>query len=195
MAVYSFKDVKPAEEQAYLRPGYYKMKPTKVELGVLANEKASKYLGITFETKDGEALTEKFFLSAAALPRLQYLHQAFFNKILDQEFKNDKAVEAYFKKVLTSKSLGRIIVVGGNINDDKVYGGLPFTGFVVPAEEASNIELGEFDEDSAEWKKYVKRSASKPKTTPKNGAADDDNDIPGDDDNLDTGGSEDDLDW
>lgn len=192
---YKFGDVPAAESSSFIQPGYYRMKPIDVKFGKLANEKESKYLGVKFSTADGEEYEEKFFLSEGALPRLQYLHQAYFNKLLAKEFKSDKELETYFKKALTggSKPLTHLMLLGGNVDGDKVYAQFPFSGFIVPKEEEGNVEEGAFEEGDENWKKFVKKSGKKSSTVvdKKNGKVNDDE---GDSSN-DSTDSDDDMPW
>lgn len=153
--MYDFKNTKPATSATYLTPGVYKLKPTNVELGVFKT--GTPYLAITFQTEDEIDITEKFSLTKNAISRLQYLHVGFFGKECDKAFKSDEEVLTYFKKCLTTKSFVKNIIVGGEIAvDGNIYANLPYTNFVV---EDGDLDLGEFEEGSEEWKKYVKKKA------------------------------------
>lgn len=178
---YKFSETEPAAGGSYIKPGYYKAKPTKVELGNFPAAK-TPYLGVTLTTDSGIEHIEKFVLSEKALGRLQYLHLALFNKKLEKDFADDKALLAYFQKVLLNPKapVTRVFVFGGQIDGDKVYASLPFTNFIVPKDEEDGITEGEFEEGDADWKKYVSKRKSEV-SSEKSGHlndADDDDDLP-----------------
>lgn len=186
---YNFTETESAKENSYLNPGIYKAKITEVKLGKTKN-KGTEFLGITFTT-DGGKITENFMLSEKALPRLQYLHEAWTGKKLNKNFKTATEVEEYFAKVFTNVKAGaKNLVVGGEVNGQNVYAKLPYTAFIAD----SDAELGEFEQGDADWKKYVKKTAPAAETDGKpNGLlndTDDDNDAKGDDD-----GDDDDMPW
>jgi len=150
--MFNFKTTEAAKGVTFLAPGVYAMTPTKVELGTFP--KGTKYLGVTFETEEGTSYTEKFILSEKAISRLQYLHVAFFGKPCEKEFGSEEEVEKYFRKALTTKKIVKNIIVGGETSGNATYANLPYTDFV-DTDEA--FDLGEFEVDSEEWKKYVKK--------------------------------------
>jgi hypothetical protein len=153
--MFDFKNTEAAKGVSYMTPGVYALKPVKVELG--AFPKGTKYLGITFENEDEVQITEKFVLSEKAIGRLQYLHEGFFGKKCEKQFKSEGEVEAYFRKALTTKEIVKNIIIGGEISGANVYASFPYTNFI---DEEGALELGEFEEGSEEWKKYVKKRAN-----------------------------------
>ncbi len=186
---FDFSNTQAAKESNYLRPGVHKVKVSKVEAGAF-DKSDVPYLAFTFEDQSGTQLTEKFVLKTKdpnsktnPLARLQYLHEAWSGKLLDKAFKSVEEMEAYFTKVFVSSKAGaRLLIVGGEINGKIVYGRVPYTGFLVTNDE---LEIGEFEEGSDEWKKYVKKSTRTTEATGKKGGllnddedADDDDDLP-----------------
>jgi hypothetical protein len=152
---FNFAKVEAAQESSYLKPGVYTTKISEVKLGK-TKTKNTEFLGVTFETEDGLKITESFMLTEKALPRIQYLHEAWAGKKLDKAFKSTAEIEAYFAKTFVNPKAGtRNLVVGGEINGKNTYGTLPYTGFII---EDGVLDLGEFEEGSEEWKKYVKKS-------------------------------------
>jgi len=188
---FNFGSVEAAAELAFLKPGVYTMKISEVKLDKFP--KGSPYLGITFTTEDGDSYTEKMGYSSEKavevfMSRLQYLHEAWTNKKLDKVFKSIEEVESYFRKTFVNPKAGtRNIVIGGEVNGKNTYASLPFTNFIVP--EDSDLELGEFTEGDANWKKYVKLSNRKSEASgKKNGILNDSDDSDNKDDDKDTDG-------
>lgn len=151
--MFNFKETEAAKGVTYMTPGIYALKPVKVELGKFP--KGTAYLGITFEDENEVSITEKFVLSEKAIGRLQYLHEGFFGKKCEKNFKSEAEVEAYFRKALTTKEIVKNIIIGGEISGGNVYASLPYTNFI-----DDDSEVGEFEEGSEEWKKYVKKRAT-----------------------------------
>lgn len=186
---FNFKGVESAKAGNYLKPGYYRTRVSEVEAGEF-EQSGIPYMAVTFQTQDGLSITEKFTLKTKdpkskfnPLSRLQYLHEAWLGTELDADFKSVEAVAEYFKKALVNKKAGvKTIVVGGEINGKVTYGRIPLTDFVIN----EDVELGAFDEDSEEWKQFVKKSTRTTEATGKKGgllnSADDDDDFGGDDD-------------
>jgi hypothetical protein len=156
-----FGNVEAASEAKFLDPGMYRLKVDAENTSVIAQDGKTPYLTVRFYSEKDGSVNEKFFLTAKALPRLQYLHEVWFNKKLDKKFTNFVQVGEYFKAALTSKIVTRPMVVGGKITPDgKFYSGLPYTGFVV-LEEAL-FEEGPFDKDSDQYKRVVKVEKANP---------------------------------
>jgi hypothetical protein len=167
--VIDFNGVESASEASYLEPGMYRLKIDAENTKVVTAEGKTPYLAVRFYSEKNGSVNEKFFLTAKALPRLQYLHEAWFNKKLDRKFTSFIAVGEYFKAALTSKIVARPMVVGGKITPDgKFYSGLPYTGFVV-IEEAL-FEEGAFDKDSEQYKRVVKLEKPNPAVAGTNAA-------------------------
>lgn len=168
---FDFSKAEAAAENVYLKPGVYAMKISEVKLGTFP--KGSPYLGLTFSTSDGLSFTEKMgFGSEKAkevfMSRLQYLHEAWAGKKLDKVFKSIEEIEAYFAKTFASpKAPSKNVIIGGEVSGSNVYAALPYTNFIVP--DDGNLELGEFEKDDANWKKYVKASARKSEASGKPG--------------------------
>lgn len=150
-----FGNVDAASESKFLEPGMYRLKVDPENTTLVSQDNKTPYLSVRFYSEKDGAVNEKFFLTAKALPRLQYLHETWFNKKLDKKFTSFLQVGEYFKAALTAKIVTRPMVVGGKITPDgKFYSGLPYTGFVV-IEEAL-FEEGPFDKDSDQYKRVVK---------------------------------------
>lgn len=183
---FNFKGVEAAKANSYLRPGYYRTRISGVESGEF-EQSGIPYLAITFATQDGLSLTEKFVLKTKdpkskfnPLSRLQYLHQAWLGEELDQQFKSLDAITEYFAEALAVKTV-KTIVIGGEINGKVTYGRLPLTDFVID----EKVELGAFDEDSDEYKQYVRKSTRTTEAAGKKGGllnSDDDDSFGNDDD-------------
>ena len=189
---FNFKGVEAAKASSYLKPGYYRTRVTDVKSG--AFEKSGiPYVEITFTTQDKLNISEKFVLKSKEpnpkfnpISRLVYLHEAWLGSAIDQDFKSPADVATYFKKALVNKSAGvKTIAVGGEKVGKIVYGRIPLTGFVVPAE--TEVTLGEFEEGSDEWKQFVRASNRTTEATGKKGGllnddTDDDDDFGDDED-------------
>jgi hypothetical protein len=150
--MFNFKNTEAATATSYMVPGVYALKVTKVELG--AFPKGTQYLGVTFADEEGTEFTEKFVISEKALGRLQYLHEGLLGKKCEEDFESAERLRDYFKKFLIKKAVVKNIILGGEISGGKVYAALPYTNFI---DEEGNFDLGAFDEDSEEWKKFVKK--------------------------------------
>lgn len=156
-AILDFSGVDSAEGNGgnWLRPGVYNVKPSDVEL--VEKEGVKPRLKISFTPTSDEysdaVLSESFFLSEKALPRLQYLHEKYLGFKLENKAITLKQLEEYFKKKLLVKPKTITIKVDGEQTGDKVYARLPFTDFIIE----ENVEEGAFEEDSAEYKKAVKK--------------------------------------
>lgn len=149
-----FGNVDAAKNPEFLEPGMYRLKVDAANCKVVTPEGKTPYLLIRFVNETGANVNEKFFLTPKALPRLQYLHEAWTSKRLDKAFTSMIEVGNYFQRVMTAKIVTRPMVVGGKMTaDGKFFSGLPYTGFVV-ADEAL-FEEGQFDKDSARYKQVV----------------------------------------
>lgn len=156
--MFDFSKTKAATANNYLNPGIYRLRPTEVKLDKFA--KGSEYIGIKFETEDGQSFIEKFNFGTekgnkVSAERLQYLHEGFFGKSLTKNFTSTKEIADYFSKYLTTKPIVKTIVVGGRDDGKNVYACLPYAGFFV--DEDSDVELGEFESGSAQYKKVVRK--------------------------------------
>lgn len=160
---YNFGKTKAATANQYLNPGIYKLKVSEVTQDKFP--KGSPYLGIKFENEEGLSFVEKFGFGTdkateVALTRLQYIHEGFFGKPCEKEFKNLEEITSYFAKALTGgkKTIVKTIVVGGNESGTNVFASLPYAGFILSDEDAESAELGEFEVGSKEYKKVVKKN-------------------------------------
>jgi hypothetical protein len=152
--VIDFGKVDVATTSGYLMPGMWRLKVDPKNTSVVQPQGKTPYLNVKFVSESGDSVTEKFYLTAKALPRLQYLHEAWFNKRLDKTFSSMLAVGEYFQKALTAKIVTRNMVTGGKITaDGKFYSGLPYTGFVIVNDDL--FEEGLFEEGSARYKAAV----------------------------------------
>lgn len=150
-----FSQVDPAAESSYLAPGMYRLKVDPENTKVVTPEGKNAYLSVRFVDQNGSGINEKFFLTAKAMPRLQYLHEAWFGKRSDKKFTSFPEVGQYFQAALTAKIVTRPLVVGGKITPDgKFYAGLPYSGFVIVDETL--FEEGPFEKGSEQYNKVVK---------------------------------------
>lgn len=149
----NFGAIPTATSSSYLEPGMYRLKVDPTNTKVFTPQGKTPYLSVKFIDDKGGSLTEKFFITAKALPRLQYLHEAWFGKKLDKSFKTYEDIGEYFRQALTMKIVSRPMLTGGRITaDKKFYAGLPYTGFVV---DEANFEEGPLDPNSARYKNVV----------------------------------------
>jgi hypothetical protein len=175
-----FGSVNAASSTEYLEPGMYRLKVDKEGTKLVTPEGKTPYLNVRFTSENGASLNEKFFLTAKALPRLQYLHEAWFNKRLDKKFTSMLDVGKYFQAALTAKIVTRAMITGGKITTDgKFYSGLPYTGFVLVDE--SQFEEGAFDKDSARYKAAVSYDKPNPAVAGTSSAVLPTTDLPGTD--------------
>lgn len=157
--MFDFSNTPVATSTTFITPGIYRFKVKDVKLGK-SSGKGSEYLEVIFNQDELE-FSEKFFLTAKALPRLQYLHAGWTGKPCAKTFKNVEEIEAYFKKLLVNpKAPAKAVLVGGQISKDVVYATLPYADFVL---EGDDIKYGPFEEDSALYKNNV-RHAKKSET-------------------------------
>jgi len=150
--MFDFSKVEAATASSYLEPGFYKVR-VKEAKSAPSKQKQTPGIAVTLEAKDGLSVTETFYVTDETQERLQYLHQAWLGKKLEGKFKTADEVVAYFVKTLNAnKKILHVVIVSGQI---ALYSKLPFT-FVV--EDESSVEIGPFDTDSKEYKKYVTTS-------------------------------------
>lgn len=151
----NFGEVPVATSASYLEPGMYRLKVDPAGTKIVKQPGKTTYLAVKFTSDNGAALTEKFFITAKSLPRLQYLHEAWFNKKLDRKFATYDEVAEYFRQALTVKpEVSRPMITGGKVTTDgKFFSSLPYTGFIVGDE--SLFEEGPFDPTSARYKNVV----------------------------------------
>lgn len=149
----NFGAIPTATSSSYLEPGMYRLKVDPTNTKVFTPQGKTPYLSVKFIDEKGGSLTEKFFITAKALPRLQYLHEAWFGKKLDKSFKTYEDIGEYFRQALTIKIVSRPMITGGRFTaDGKFYAGLPYSGFVV---DEANFEEGPLDPNSARYKNVV----------------------------------------
>lgn len=160
-AVVNFGNVDAATESAYLAPGMYRLKVDTESLKVIAPEGKNAYLAVRFVDEKGGAVGEKFFLTAKAMPRLQYLHEAWFSKKLEKSFTSFVQVGEYFQYALAQKPITKPMVVGGKVSPDgRFFSGLPYSGFVIVDE--SQFEEGPFEKGSDQYNKVVQVQKANP---------------------------------
>ena len=168
----NFSQIPVAQAASYLEPGMYRLKvdPDPKATKVVKQQGKTTYLAVKFVSDNGGSVTEKFFITAKALPRLQYLHEAWFNKKLDKQFATYDEVAEYFQKALTIKpEVSRPMITGGKVTTDgKFFSSLPYTGFVVADE--GNFEEGPFEVDSARYKNVVQIEKPNPAVANTNAA-------------------------
>lgn len=152
-----FTGVDPAEGNAlgggkYLMPGMYWITPVDVTF-ITSSKKGTPGMEMTFKATssnpqyDGKLAKAKFWLTAGNMPRINYLHKAFYGKLIEKKFTSWEELVKYFSALINSKAGAAIkkpIVVGGSLSDDgtKIYSDLPYTGFLVTENE---FEEGHFE--------------------------------------------------
>lgn len=154
----NFNDVESPKENEYLKPGYYKVSPFEakyVEYQKKDGSPGTPYVEVTFKADEG-IVKERYFITAKALERLQYLHENLFGKRLEKAFENEKQVGAYFEKAFASpkaKEIKKTLVVAGERVGDRVFSRLEFSKYFLP--DAMEVNLGAFSEDSPLYSRYV----------------------------------------
>lgn len=157
-----FSNVEVAKGSEYLEPGMYRLKVDADNVKVETPENKTPYLSVKLVSENGSSITEKFFLTAKALPRLQYLHKGWFGKELSRTFTNFIEVGNYFKAALTSKIVTRPVITGGKVTPDgKFYSSLPYTDFILP-DGIKDFEEGPFEKDSERYKRVVRIEKANP---------------------------------
>ena len=159
----NFNGIGVAESTAYVTPGYRVMYFGKCE-AISSTAKGTP--GIQFLLNNGEGGTFKadFWLSAGALPRIQYLHKAVFGKLLN-EVMTPGELAAYFNKGISPKKPYNFII-GGKKSGDKTYCELPFTNFIVP--DGEGFVAGDFTHEDE--KRYIRASADQSAVNASNAA-------------------------
>lgn len=178
---FKFSETESAKASNYLRPGVYAVKITNVEAGKAKS--GTPFIEFTFEAESGSNVKEKFMVTTNAIARLQYLHEYWSGKKLDKDFKSEAEVIKYFvEKFSSPKVPGRTIIVGGERNGKVVYANLPYTGFIVTADD-NDLEEGEFEKDGDLYNKYVRdTNRTTAASGKKQGILNDDDDDSNDDD-------------
>jgi len=161
-----FSGVDSAEGAAlggkYLTPGMYRIQFTEATHGK-SGLKNTPYMEVKFVSHskssnlDGKEGRAKFYLTAGALPRIQYFHAAFFGKKLDKKFNSTEEIVQYFDAVFKSdagKKLIKPCIVAGSISADgsKIYSDLPYTGWVC---DENSFEEGAFDFNTPIFKNAI----------------------------------------
>lgn len=166
--VFDFRNVDVPVASNYLRPGYYFLNVKKATFvkpeGTNSLGKAkTPYLEVEFGGPKG-SLTEKFYITVGAMPRLQYLHRSLVGKDCDKTLPNAGAVGIYYEKVVNDdriKAKTFAMTVGGKEGTDmKIYASLPYSNFIVDVELAkkSGFEEREFAEGSSEWNMFLQKN-------------------------------------
>lgn len=151
---FDFSKVDVPKEISYLKPGAYLLGVEKVEFE--KPEGKTPYLNITFGGKAG-VVKQKFYLTPKAFTNLQYLHQGMFGKPLTKSFESLEQIYAYFEKALTTKRIEKMVIVGGQVNDEgRVYAELPYGRFF--GKEGVAYVEGEYPEGSDRWKDLVRKA-------------------------------------
>jgi hypothetical protein len=154
--MFDFSKVDAATASSYLEPGVYKVH-IKEAKSAPSKQKQTPGFALILEAKDGLSVQETFYVTEDTQERLQYLHQGWLGKKLEGKFKSADEVVAYFVKTLNAaKKIVKTVIVAGQIADNgQLYSKLPYSAFVV---EEDDVELGPFDVDSKQYKKYVTSS-------------------------------------
>lgn len=158
--VIDFSKIPVPTATEFLEPGMYRLKVDKDAVKLETPQGKTPYLSVRFVSDKGASLTEKFFLTKKAIPRFQYLHQAWFGKEIDKVFNSYEEIGEYFAKALVVKIVSRPMVTGGKIGTDgRFYSGLPYLGFVV---DESLFEEGSFEKDGEAYNRVVQKQKINP---------------------------------
>jgi len=156
-SMFDFSKTESASSGGYLKPGMYKVSVSGTKFTQPEDTSKNSFIEVTFAAKNGDVVKEKFFITPKAIARLQYLHEAWFGKKLTKIFSTPAEVGAYFEKWLMEKKLERGLIVGGTQTDDgRIFGNLPYSGFVIS--ENQDFEEGAIDETNPRWKELVRKS-------------------------------------
>lgn len=170
MSKINFNEVPSAANAEFVRPGVYEFRVKSASFEKPEGKKKdgtdkSTFVRVVFENvSNGATFNESFYITPGALPRLQYLHEAWFDKKLDKSFENYEQVGAYFEKVFNaegSKKFQRFMLIGGEEQSDgRVYAKIGYAGFVIP--ESKSPVAQTFEPGSAEYIMNVKKNADAP---------------------------------
>ena len=160
--IFDFSTVNETSNDTYLLPGMYSVSVTSAKYVQPEGNKPdgnpkTPYLELTFSGESGK-LTDKFYVTAKALDRLQTIYVAWMGKKLDKKFDTIEAIGAFFELAFNSekaKKTFKKIIVGGSQVGDRVYGKIPYSRFIIP-EDAVYFKEGPFAKDSADWNFHVK---------------------------------------
>lgn len=121
----------PVQSQYVNKPGYYLAKIGNTTFTNPDNPEKNPYIDVTFETKSGETIGEKFYITTKALHRLKTLYFGVFGQDLDRAFKNAEEVANFFIAVFKKEREFLIKVIGEkNPDTGKIYHKLPFFNFI-----------------------------------------------------------------
>lgn len=150
-----FTGVAPAEGNAlggkYLKPGMYWLTPTEATY-LTSSKKGTPGMEVTFkctsknDAYDGKIAKCKFWLTANNMPRINYLHQSFYGKLIEKKFNSWEELVKYFQAIFESpkgQTIKKPTVVAGSLSDDgtKLYSDMPYSGYLVAEQD---FEEGEF---------------------------------------------------
>lgn len=151
-----FTGVAPAEGNAlggskFLKPGMYWLTPVEATY-LTSSKKGTPGMEVTFKcSSKNDAYNEKiakckFWLSANTMPRINYLHQSFYGKLIEKKFNSWEELVKYFQAIFESeqgKKIKKPTVVAGSLSDDgtKIYSDMPYSGYLVAEQD---FEEGEF---------------------------------------------------
>src|SRR5688572_15454988 len=108
--VIDFSKIDVPQSSKYLEPGMYRLKVDAENVKLMTPQGKNMYITVRFVDKNGASVTEKFYLTAKAMPRLQYLHEAWLSKKLTVQFKTFEEVGNYFIKLLIGKIVARPMI-------------------------------------------------------------------------------------
>lgn len=149
----NFNGVSVAENTPLVRvhPGFRSLFFGKCE-AIASTQKGTPGLQFILNDGNGGSFKTDFWLSAGALPRLQYLHKALFGGLLEKAMTPSELADYFNKNINQKKAYG--VIVGGKNVGDKVYCELPYTNFI--ADEGTAFEDRDFTSD--EEKRYIRTS-------------------------------------
>lgn len=154
--VFDFSQTESAKAAERVVPGVYTVKIVEAKLN--KPEGKTPFLELEMETSEGSKFSDKMYVTAKTLGRLQYLHEYYVGKKLDKVMHSVDEIGSYFSKLFEAESVKKIsrkMIIGGQkSNKGGVFPQLPYTSFIVDPNE--DMPEGAFTEGSKEWNQYVK---------------------------------------
>lgn len=165
MSDFDFSNVSVEDNNNFLEPGHYNVNISSAVFTDMANQGKNSYLDVTFATKEGSSIRERYYVTTAAMQRLQYLYANWIGEPLAKAFKDSTQVGTYFEKVFTAdkcKAIRKNIIVGAKEVGEKVYSTIPFKGYILPDDMKCNY--GPFETEEM-YQRYLVKDKNVSKTT------------------------------
>lgn len=129
-----FGGVAAASEYSMTSPGTRGIFVIDVVAFGTSKEKSTPFMELTFVNKaESTSFRHKFYLTAGALPRIQYLHVQVNGSEITAGSMDQTALEAKLTAAFKGKEVA--LKTTGQVNEDngKAYVDLPYSGFAKPA--------------------------------------------------------------